>query len=169
MSQTYTPIDAGSMAGDDVQSGLNKLQQHAITGLCNTGGLAIKSGGSALAKTVNTIRYFIRGNLYSKAAADMAALSGTVLNGKFGGWVFFVDTAGTLTSVAMTAGDTLADVVLPAASFDGSKCPIGMLIVNPTGTGNFVGGTTALDDGTVVPNAVYIDMVKPVWPALILA
>ena len=29
----------------------------------------------------------------------------------------------------------------------------GFIIVNPTGTGNFVGGTTALDDGTVVPNA----------------
>lgn len=31
------------------------------------------------------------------------------------------------------------------------------MIINPTGTGDFVGGTTALDDATVVPNAVYLN------------
>jgi hypothetical protein len=33
---------------------------------------------------------------------------------------------------------------------------VGFLIIHPSGTGNFVGGTTALDDATVVPNAVYV-------------
>jgi hypothetical protein len=36
--------------------------------------------------------------------------------------------------------------------------------VHPTGTGNFVGGTTALDDGTVVPNAEYYDFVGSALP-----
>jgi hypothetical protein len=40
-----------------------------------------------------------------------------------------------------------------------TEAVFGILIVNPTGTGNFVGGTTDLDDGTVAPNAVYLNPV----------
>ena len=29
------------------------------------------------------------------------------------------------------------------------------VIIHPTGTGDFVGGTTPIDDATKVPNAVY--------------
>ena len=36
------------------------------------------------------------------------------------------------------------------------KALVGFVVINPTGTGNFVGGTTALDDATVVPNAAYV-------------
>ncbi len=37
------------------------------------------------------------------------------------------------------------------------RAVLGFIIVNPTGTGNFVGGTTALDDATVAPGTVYVD------------
>jgi hypothetical protein len=52
-----------------------------------------------------------------------------------------------------TEGATLAAVKFP--QFPNDKALIGFVIIHPTGTGNFVGGTTALDDATVVPNAVY--------------
>lgn len=129
----------------------------------NTGGLAIKAGASALAKTVNTIQAMVGGTLVSKAAADMAALAGTVVNATFNVYAFFLDAAGTLTTVMGTAGATLADVVIPQAS--ATRAMIGYVIINPTGTGNFVGGTTALDDATVVPNAVYVNTVGPVAQA----
>ncbi len=135
---------------------LAKVQNAFTTMVLNTGALAIKAGGSALAKTVNTIKYFIGGNLYSKAAADMAAFAGTVTNAKFNVFLHLVDTAGTLTTSMGTEGATLADVVFP--TYDPStKAAIGFTIINPTGTGNFVGGTTPLDDATVVPNAVYVN------------
>lgn len=164
MSQTL------SMA-NDVVSGSNahgravwqKIQNMMTTLLLNTGGLAIKAGGSALAKTVNVIKYFLAGNMYSKAAADMAALSGTVTNAKFNVFCFFVAADGTLTTAMGTEGATLADVVFPAYDLT-TKCMVGFVIINPTGTGNFVGGTTPLDDATVVPNAVYINTVGPFDP-----
>ena len=36
---------------------------------------------------------------------------------------------------------------------------IGYAIINPTGTGNFVGGTTPIDDATVVPGVLYINAI----------
>jgi len=127
------------------------------TALINSGALAIKTGGSALVKTAATIYYKIAGVVYSKAAADMAALSGTVTNAKFNVYVFYVDAAGTLTSAMGTEAATLVAVVFP--TLPANKATIGYVIINPTGTGSFVGGTTALDDGTVVPNAVYVNTV----------
>lgn len=150
---------AGSNA--HVRAIWQKLQYLLTTFLFKTGGLAIKTGGSALAKFANTLYYMIGGNLYKKTTADCAALSGTVTNAKFNVFVFYIDASGTLTTSMGTEGATLADVVFPA--FDPStKCMIGYVIINPTGTGNFVGGTTPLDDATVVPNAVYIDTPYPV-------
>ena len=53
-----------------------------------------------------------------------------------------------------TAGDTLGEVVFPTVPDDNAV--IGFIIVNPTGTGDFVGGTSCLDDATIVPNVVYV-------------
>jgi hypothetical protein len=142
----------------------DKLQRLATSKLLNTGGLAIKAGGSALAKTVNTIYFMIDGQVYSKAAADMAALAGTVTNAKFNVFVFTVNSAGTLAAYMGTEAATLGGVAFPTIP-DG-EIPIGFVIINPTGTGNFVGGTTALDDATVAPNAVYVNTVQSFLPAL---
>lgn len=128
--------------------------------LLASGGLVIHGALSPLAKTANTI-YATPLNaagtpvLVKQAAADMAALSGTVTNTKFNVFCFFIDSGGTLSTVMGTEGATLAAVQFPA--FDGSKVCIGFVIINPTGTGNFVGGTTNLDDATVVPNAAYVN------------
>jgi hypothetical protein len=84
----------------------------------------------------------------------MPALSGTVVNGTFNVFCFFIDSAGTVTSAMGTAGATLATVVFPQKPQ--KKALVGLLIVNPTGTGNFVGGSTALDDATVVPTVAYV-------------
>lgn len=149
---------------NNLDSLFDSLQRGLTTQLLNTGGLAIKTGGSALAKTVNTIYYVIDGVLYSKAAADMAALSGTVTNAKFNVFVFMVNSAGTLTTSMGTEATTLAGVAWP--TIDDLKAVIGFVIINPTGTGNFVGGTTALDDATVAPNAVYVNTVAPFLPSL---
>jgi hypothetical protein len=85
----------------------------------------------------------------------MAALAGTLTNAKFNVFVFTVNAAGTLKSYMGTEAATLGGVVFPTI-LDG-ETSLGFIIVNPTGTGNFVGGTTALDDGTVVPNVVYVN------------
>lgn len=165
--QTFSIALTEMTANRNFLSILEKIQYALCTRLLTTGGLAIKTGGSALAKTVNTIKYMIAGNLYSKAAADCAALVGTVANAKFNAFYFFVNAAGTLTTAMGTEGATLEAIVPPLAQWDGSKVCIGMVIINPTGTGSFVGGTTALDDGTVVPNAVYVNFLEGYNPNLV--
>lgn len=123
----------------------------------SSAGLAIKAGGSTVVKTGASAWYGIaEGQLLTIAAAtDMAALSGTVTADKFNVYVFTVDNAGTQITTMGTEAATLAAVKFPTINDD--HCVIGFIIVNPTGTGNFVGGTTALDDGTVVPNVVYVN------------
>lgn len=116
------------------------------------------SGTATLAKIGSADFYAIANGILVKVAAstNMAALSGTVLNGTFNVFCFYVDSAGNLSSAMGTAGSTLGKIVFPQKPKQ--KAMIGFIIINPTGTGNFVGGTTALNDGTVVPNAVYINI-----------
>src|SRR6185369_8905743 len=92
----------------------DKLQRRASNIVFNSAGLAIKTGGSALAKSVNTITFVVDGVIAQKAAADMAALSGsTVADGSKNVYVFCVDAAGTLTTLAGTAATTLSGIVWP--------------------------------------------------------
>lgn len=122
-------------------------------------GLVIKTSGSALAKTGSATTYaFANGILRSVAGStDMPALSGTVVNATFNVFCFFIDSGGTVTSAMGTAGATLAAVQFP--QIPTGKAMLGFIVINPTGTGNFVGGTTALDDGTVTPNAAYVNTI----------
>jgi hypothetical protein len=140
----------------------DKLQRALTNNLLVSGALAIKAGASALAKTAATIYFMVDGQVFTKAASDMAALAGTVTNAKFNVFVFSVSSAGTLAAQMGTEAATLGAVTFPTVA-DGNTV-IGFVIVNPTGTGNFVGGTTALDDGTVVPNAVYVNATFPFFP-----
>lgn len=141
---------------------LGKLQTNICDMVFNTGALAIKAGGSAIAKTVNAVYGRINGAIFTKAAADMAALAGTVTNAKFNVFVFTVTAGGTLATTMGTEAATLAAVVFP--TIPSGSVVIGFVIINPTGTGNFVGGTTALDDATVAPNAVYVNTPFPFNP-----
>lgn len=136
------------------QNLIDILEKHAMT----TGGLAIKTGSSPTVKTVTDVYYFIGGKIYKLAAGDMAALAGTVTNAYFNVFVFTVNAAGTVTTAMGTQATTLAGVVFPATP--AASAVIGFVIINPTGSGNFVGGTSALD-GATTPNAVYINAVSP--------
>lgn len=130
-----------------------------------TAGLAIKAAAGVLVKTGAAVYYgLVNGTLVTKAAAtDMAALSGTVANAKFNVFVFTVDAAGTLYSQMGGEGVSLAAVKFPALA--PKRAILGFVVVNPTGTGNFVGGTTALDDATVIPNAAYINIIGNIDPS----
>jgi len=134
----------------------------------SSAGLVIKAGGSTLAKTgASATKYFANGTYGSIAAAtDMPALSGTVTNAKFNVFCFFVDNAGTVTSQMGTEGTTHALVKFPQLPV--GKALIGFIEINPTGTGNFVGGTTALDDVTVVPNAFFNSALSGFDPACVI-
>ena len=88
---------------------------------------------------------------------DLPALSGVVVNGTFNIFAFFISNAGVASTVMGTAGATLAAVVPPVIPQNSAM--LGFVIINPTGTGNFTGNTTNLDDGTVVPNAVFVNTV----------
>lgn len=130
------------------------------------GTLAIIGAGNAGVKTTTQIVAAVgpsAGNqwptrLVVKAAGNMPALVGSVANATFNVFAFFMNQAGTITvAQGLTPGSTLLAVTFPPIP-DGSVL-IGFVIINPTGTGAFVGGTTPLDDATVVPNANYVDII----------
>src|ERR1017187_2873989 len=84
----------------------------------------------------------------------MPALVGTVVHGAFNVFVFSADSAGTVYSRMGTAGTAIGSIVWP--NVPSSQAILGFVIINPTGAGSFVGGSIALDDATVVPNAAYV-------------
>lgn len=164
MAKTIT-TGVGGTSNATTRDALTKLQGLADT-LLSTGGLAIKAGGSAIVKAGTLCKAIVNGTLLSIAAnTDWAALSGTVTNAKFNVFVFCITADGTKTTLMGTEGATLGAVVLPTIPAD--TAVVGFVIINPTGTGNFVGGTTALDDATVVPNAVYVNTPFPFQPQIL--
>jgi hypothetical protein len=116
--------------------------------------LVIKAGTSALAKTGASATSAIAGGVLRSiaAATDMAALSGTTAQNKFNVYCFYIDAAGTLTTLMGTEGATLATVVFPQTPV--GKAMIGFITVNPTSAA-FIGGTTALDAANT--NVVYVN------------
>lgn len=140
----------------------DKLQRSTVNSLLVSGALAIHGASSALAKTAATVYAIVDSVLVKLAAADMPALVGTVVNATFNVFVFTVNASGTTKTYMGTGASTIGGVVFPVTA-DG-EVPIGFVIINPTGTGNFVGGTTNLDDATVAPNAVYVNTVGEFFP-----
>ncbi len=146
-------------------SGLfDKLQRSTSTRCSFPEPLRSTAQARRSSKTAATAYAIVDGLLVKLAAADLPALVGTVVNGAFNVFVFTVNASGTAKTYMGTAGATLGAVVFPT-TLDG-EVPLGFVIVNPTGTGDFVGGTTNLDDGTVVPNAVYVNTVGEFFPFL---
>ena len=134
----------------------------------NGAGLVIHGSASTVAKTGTSDFYALANGVTQKIAAstDMPALVGTVANATFNVFCFFIDQSGVVTSQMGTAGATLAAVQYPP--FPKQKALVGFIIINPTGTGPFVGGTTALDDATVVPTAAYISPPSGFDPACLI-
>lgn len=154
MAKTIALNDWTSQSG--AKTLLEKLQSALTDQLFNTGGLAIGTSSKKAVLLANTVYALIDGALVTKTTAEIA-LVGTVTNGKYNVYALTLAADGTLTVTMGTEGATLAAVVLPTVPAD--EVTLGYVIVHPSGTGNFVGGTTDLDDGTVVPNAVYINNV----------
>lgn len=160
---------ADAKFGYALQQVLDPIGDRISTQSLSSAGLAIKAGGGVLVKTGAAAYYAAcKGKLVKIAAAtDQAALSGTVTNAAFNVFCFFVDSAGIGTSSMGIEGATLAAVSFPP--IPEGKALLGFVIVNPTGIGNFVGGTTALDDVTVVPNAVYVNVQGSFDPTVLTA
>jgi hypothetical protein len=160
MSRTKSILFPNSLS--EFSNLFDKLQRPVTAQLLSTGALAI---GTAKAKVLiaNTIYCFIEGVLVKKTTAEIV-LAGTVTNAKFNVYVLSISAAGTVSAQMGTEAATIGGVVFPTIA-DGNAV-IGFVIVNPTGTGNFVGATTELDDATVAPNAVYINTPYPFLPGL---
>ncbi|HYK01308.1 MAG TPA: hypothetical protein VE974_06100 [Thermoanaerobaculia bacterium] len=161
MSRTRSIKFPNSLA--EFEAIFDKLQRPLTSQVLNSAGLTIGSSSKPKLKIANTTYALIEGVLASKTTAEIV-IAGTVAADLFNVYVLSMNAAGTVTAQMGTAGATLAGVVFPTIA-DGYAM-IGFAIVNPTGTGDFVGGTTDLDDATVVPNAVYINTPFPILPGL---
>ncbi len=145
-----------AMGQKELRDALEKIQIAIVDQLLSSGGLAIGSSSKKAVRVASTCYALIDGVLVRKTAAEVA-LAGTVVNATFNVFVISMNASGTLKATMGTAGATLGAVVFP--TIPANEVVLGFAIVNPTGTGNFVGGTTDLDDATVVPNAVYVNTV----------
>lgn len=145
-------IDRGSFL-ETLAAHVNKLGCAVLS----DPGLRIDGGsGSAVAEAQTAFYAIVDGTLLTVAAGtNMPALAGTVDNGDFGIFVWEINSSGTVAQLTLATGASLAAITFPTLSDD--KAVIGALIVNPDGTGDFVGGTTDIDDATVTPNAVFLD------------
>lgn len=134
---------------------LEKIQSALANGIFTSAAIAIGTTTTKV-KTATATRFFIN-DVYGLLAAtdDFWTLSGTVTNAKFNVFVLYIDSTGAAGAAMGTEGATRGAVVMPTIPEDAAI--VGFVEINPTGTGNFVGGTTALTDGTVVPNAVYVN------------
>ena len=109
-------------------------------------------------KTVAAADYTVDNVFYTKAATDdLWTLTGfDCTNAMYNKCLLCVDDQGAMQIGAGTEAATAAGVVLPATPAD--SCVVAVLQVHPTGTGDFVGGTTELDDATVIPTATFEDV-----------
>lgn len=151
----------GGLSDAGIRSALGELQATAVDFVLNSPGLTIGSSSKPKVKIANTTYAMIDGVIAKKTTAEIT-LSGTVVNATFNVFVLTMIADGTVTATMGTAGATIGAVVFP--TIPAASVVLGFAIVNPTGTGNFIGGTTDLDDATVVPNAVYINTTYPFNP-----
>jgi hypothetical protein len=142
----------------------DKLQRPLSTVVLNSAGLAI---GTSKPKVLiaNTVYAYIEGVLVKKTTAEIVlTTANNVANAKFNVIVLTLNAAGTVTPRSGTEASTIGGVVFPTVPT--AEAVVGFVIINPTGTGGFVGGTTDLDDATVVPNAVYVNTPMAFLPGM---
>ena len=134
----------------------------------STAGLVITAtAGKYVPKTGAAVTHFIAEGVKGRIAAgtDMPTLVGSVTNAKFNVFVFSGDKASAVTVQMGVEGATEAAIKWP--KLDQRKAVVGFIIINPTGTGPFVGGSTALDDATVAPNTAYVSPVGAFDPSVL--
>jgi hypothetical protein len=145
---------------DDLNTLLSGVYERFRSVLITSGALV---QGSAATKVKNgSACYAAAGGVFRAIAAntDMPVLVGTVKNATFNVYVFSIDSAGNLyTQMGINngGGSTLQAVQWPNVPVN--RAVIGFIIINPTGAGDFVGGTTSVVDGSVIPNVVYVNTV----------
>lgn len=128
-------------------------------------GLAIVGAGNAAAMAATAFSAVAGGALRRVAASTaMTALSGVTAINTFNVYCFFIDSAGTLTTVMGTSATTLANVKFPDPVQ--GRAMIGFITVNPT-AGPFTGGTTLLDAANT--NVVYVNTQGAVDPTVLVA
>jgi len=154
-----------TLADQAMRNALTEIQGGLIDKVLTSAGLAIGTGSKKKIKIVADTYCYVDGVLVKIAAASEVTLAGTVTAAKFNVYALTVDSAGTVTATMGTEGATLGAVVMPAVPAD--EAMIGFVIINPTGTGDFVGATTDLDDGTVAPGAVYINTIGSLNPNIL--
>jgi len=139
----------------------NALAARASTAVITKAGLAIKAGASPIVKAVAAFVALIAGVPVRKGAnTDMAALVGTLATAKSAAWAFYIDADGTLTTSAKTAdADTHAAALALLPVTPAAKAMIGFIVVDNATGSNFVGGTTALDTGSLT--VTYYDTIGP--------
>lgn len=167
MRDTIRRYLAGIAAQKDaraIRSVLDPIGDRYSSQALNSAGLAIKSGGSALAKTGSSDFYAVAKGVLVKIAAstDMPSLTGLNITAtKFNVICFFVDSAAVVTVAMGTEGAALGNVVFP--QFPENKALVGCLIVTYAST--FTGGTTALDTATTV----YLNPVGAFDPTVLIS
>ena len=144
-----------------LQDVYNRFRSCALT----TAGLIIKAGGGTIPKTGAAASYYIaEGKTVTIAAGvDMSPVltsANNITNVSDNIFVWSVDKDGTTYLQQGTTGTTLGTVRWP--ELDPTRAVIGAIHVAPS-SGNFVGGTSALD-GTLA-NTVYISPVGPFDPS----
>lgn len=142
---------------NELRTTVTTLQGASVNSILSNPGLRIDGGsGAAIAEAENAYYVIANGTLVTDAAGtNMPALAGTVDNGDFGIYLWSIEDDGTINQATLTTAGTLAALAWPTVPAD--QAVIGAVLINPTGTGDFVGGTTDLDDGTVTPNAVFFN------------
>lgn len=153
------PAGAGRRELETMLSAIaDRMSSQATT----SAALAIKTGGSALAKNGAIYQGVADGVAVTIAInTDMPALAGTSHTAAyFNVYCFFIDSASTVTVAQGTEGSTLARVKFPA--FPPKNALVGYLIV--TYASAFVPGTTPLDTATTV----YVSPIGAFDPTILL-
>lgn len=154
---------AHEMTRTAIMHALDSTVNLASSACLTSAGLAtdtakVKTGGSTTYLIVNKVLTSIA------SATDFPALVGSVPNAQYGVFCFYCDQNGVGYTLAGSPATTLAGIVFPATPLN--QALVGFVIINPTGTGPFIGGTTSLTDGTVVPGAVFVNMTGDVDPTI---
>src|SRR5204863_2951403 len=121
---------------------LDKLQRPLSSLVLNSAGLAIGSSSKPKVKIANTTYAYVEGVLAKKTTAEISLPASTVTNAKFNVFVLAMDSGATVTAYAGTQASTIGGVIFP--TIPSGSAVIGFVIVNPTGTGDFVAGTNDL-------------------------
>ena len=134
-----------------------------------TATLAIHTAGaSPLAMTTAAYYATVKGKLVTIAASvDMPSLTGAaaiVSPNITNVYLYFVDTAGTVTMTAGTPAATLAGVIFP--TFPEGNALVGFILVTMAAAATFTPGTTNLDAANTT--VVYFSPIGPFDPTVLI-